>query len=73
MEKFIDNDVAEMLVDTVNWPIRELYSYLKYSKVNLHGLKPIKKDRKKMCNRYKTRLMRNAERAYSKKISAQAG
>ncbi len=55
-----------MLHDEKLWPIRELYGQLKYEGVNLYGLKPVKKDRRRICNRYKKYRMRMAETSWYK-------
>jgi len=50
--------------------VRFLYDLAKRDGANLYGVKPIKKDRRKICNRIEKKLISNAEISYSKHISS---
>jgi len=69
MTDFINHEVERKYKDTDMWPIRDLYRFVKDCGANIRGLRPIKKDRRKLLNRYKKLRIRQAQDSYSESVS----
>ena len=70
MKAYAKRDADDHFNDTDFYPIRELYRYAKNRGINMSGIKPIKKDRRKICNRWMKKTIYEAEISYSEAISS---
>ena len=70
MTKFSKDNADKLFNDTEFYPIRFLYEFAKTSGVGLYGLKPVKKDRRKICNRIMKKDIHDAEIHYSECVSS---
>ena len=70
MTQYAKKYADEIFEDTELWNIRFLWSYAKQRNINLFGLKPVKKDRRKICNRMMAKVIHDAKISYSKAISS---
>ena len=70
MKAYAKEDADKIFKNLEFWDIRFLWSVAKKRGINLLGLRPVKKDRRKICNRWMKKTIYDAEISYSKCISS---
>ena len=70
MTRFAKDNAERLFKDTEYYPIRILYDFAKRSGAAVYNLKPIKKNRRKICNSIMRKDISDAKISYSKSVSS---